>query len=326
MRLNGTSFGYLKRGFKKFARDIKTALTQIGHPEHSSGKSVTSSGLFAFASTVVKFVGDKYHDDPQGQLDICIRFLGGHEAPGAVNPLHALDLLYRQILSKVPNDILPTTMRILGLSVLYSDTQLPAQYQANFLLNRSIFYRSLQQLHSVIDIPPANDASHRSLHFYHTSFGDYLVDPRRSGTFSINRPVVYYDVAIHSLKWHGGSMISAETKNSKASNSLLLLLIISGFVLQEAAYSTSCPKLEWASSSQKQDIFANVKEFAWRMGWKTCSQVSDADSPGIVATLEDFDFRGMTRDPPGFAKFLAWLYKLVRPTYYPLETCDLITW
>lgn len=164
--------------------------------------SVAASGHFAFVSTMIRFVGDTDADDPDGQLHICIKFLGGFGIPGAVHPLHALDLLYRQILSSVPAEILPTTMRILGVLILYQSEQSSAQVLANFLrINRSTFYRSLKRLHSVLNIPSVSNAQESPIHFYHASFGDYLKDPVRSGDFSVDGASVHYDVAINSLRW-----------------------------------------------------------------------------------------------------------------------------
>lgn len=162
-----------------------------------------SLGLFALAETLVKFVGDKVRSDPSGQLDICMKFLGGAGAPLVINPLHALDLLYRQILSEIPAETLPTTFRILGFLVLYSQVRLTTRNLANFLcLDRTSLYRSLQGLHSVLQIPHSTEAHEVSIRFYHASFGDFLRDSRRSGNFSINHGAVHHDVAIHSLRWH----------------------------------------------------------------------------------------------------------------------------
>lgn len=173
--------------------------------------ATASSGLFAFAWTLARFVGDRRRSDPAGQLDICMRFLGGLDVPGAVNPLHALDLLYRHIIQDIPRETFLTTMRILGLSIVYPQFSLSAQVQANFLcLDRTAFYRSLQNLHSVLHIPQMSDAHQSPIHFYHASFGDFLRDPRRSGIFSLNEPAVHYDVAVHSLQWHKRAILSSQ--------------------------------------------------------------------------------------------------------------------
>ncbi|KAF9442663.1 hypothetical protein P691DRAFT_464589 [Macrolepiota fuliginosa MF-IS2] len=127
-------------------------------------------------------------------------FLGGGGTVGAINPLHALDLLYRKILTDIPADVLPTTMRILGLLVLYSP-RLSTEDQARFLnLDQAFFYRALQQLHSVVYVP-STDELNSSLHIYHASFSDFLKDSNRCDKFSLNEKAVHYDVALQALHW-----------------------------------------------------------------------------------------------------------------------------
>ncbi|KAF9443960.1 hypothetical protein P691DRAFT_763811 [Macrolepiota fuliginosa MF-IS2] len=106
-------------------------------------------GHLGFASFVLRFVGDKEYGDADNQLKVCMKFLRGGGALGGINPLHALDLLYRQILSDIPTGDLPTTMRILGLLIFFT---LPsANDMADFLdLNPGKFHCLLERLHSVL--------------------------------------------------------------------------------------------------------------------------------------------------------------------------------
>ncbi|KXN84281.1 hypothetical protein AN958_12787 [Leucoagaricus sp. SymC.cos] len=104
-----------------------------------------ASGHLGFVSLTIRFIGDENYDDSHGQLENCLQFLGGSGAPGALNPLHALDLLYAQILSSIPATDLQNAMRILGSTILYGGTDLTVLIQANFLgLNQDTFYRALQ--------------------------------------------------------------------------------------------------------------------------------------------------------------------------------------
>lgn len=200
----------LRDGFKKIKRRYRDRLEPNWPPEEYLRRiSVIACGLFAFACTIIRFVGDKYRGDPGSQLVICIRFLGGESGmPGAINPLHALDLLYRQILAVVPEDVLPIALRILGFSITYPRVRLSAQNQAKLLcIDQASFYRSLQGLHSVVDVPCSSRAHTDGIGFYHTSFGDYLSDPRRSGPFSIDPKKVHYDVAVHALRWQSRTQV-----------------------------------------------------------------------------------------------------------------------
>ncbi len=211
---------FLKDEFQGIRRKYYDQLDESWPPKaHVRRISVRASGHFAFASTIIKYVGDESQADPRGQLDRCIQFLDGIEIAGALHPFHALDLLYRQILFNGPNDTLATTMRILGQQILYPDTKqlfhsrgkLTMYCLANFLrLDQATFYRSLQHLHSVIEIPPPKNAHTRPLRFYHASFSDFLSDSRRSGPFAIDKAAVHYDVATRSLKWQSYSQSEGE--------------------------------------------------------------------------------------------------------------------
>ncbi|KAF9440589.1 hypothetical protein P691DRAFT_780046 [Macrolepiota fuliginosa MF-IS2] len=72
--------------------------------------SMVASGYLGFASFILRFIGNDQYSDPDSQLGVCMKFIGGGGGTiGAINPLHALDLLYRQILSDVPvnTEVLP---------------------------------------------------------------------------------------------------------------------------------------------------------------------------------------------------------------------------
>ncbi|KXN86080.1 hypothetical protein AN958_10556 [Leucoagaricus sp. SymC.cos] len=162
----------------------------------------TSSGLFALAARLIRFIEDLTIDDPCYQLEACLDFFSSPRVSAAINPLHALDLLYRQICSNITNHLLPTTKCILGLCTLYMTPNPPSvQVLANFLgLDRRRFYGSLKRLHSVLKIPFDADVHNTPIQFYHTSFQDYLIDPLRSGEFSIDRAAVHLDVAVRALR------------------------------------------------------------------------------------------------------------------------------
>ncbi|KAF9443958.1 hypothetical protein P691DRAFT_632667, partial [Macrolepiota fuliginosa MF-IS2] len=140
--------------FDKIRKRYRARLPDGWPPEHYFYRIVgTASGHLGFASFVLRFIGDKEHGDPDGQLKVCMKFLGGDGVLGGINPLHALDLLYRQILSDIPADDLPTTMRILGLLILYPSFTDSADELAKFLiLDPGKFYHLLERLHSVLHV------------------------------------------------------------------------------------------------------------------------------------------------------------------------------
>ncbi|KAF9443540.1 hypothetical protein P691DRAFT_737760 [Macrolepiota fuliginosa MF-IS2] len=166
-----------------------------------------ASGHLGFASFILRFIGDRECDDPDGQLKVCMMFLKGGHTIGPISPLRALDDLYCQVLSGVPVNILSTTMRILGLVVI--DRHVidrhgldSADDQARFLgLDQVTFRRALQNLHSVVYVPSIEESNTTPLHIYHASFSDFLNDVRRSGEFHLNREAAKYDFALQCLHW-----------------------------------------------------------------------------------------------------------------------------
>ncbi|KAF5348490.1 hypothetical protein D9756_009600 [Leucocoprinus leucothites] len=161
-----------------------------------------ASGHLGFASSIIRFIGDRHYDDPSGQLKVCLKFLKRNSNHGDPNPLHVLDLLYTQILSDIQKNTLPITHRVLGLFILYGDERLSALVHTNFLgLDQAGFYRSLQRLHSVVSVPPPHEAWDKPIRVYHASFTDYLMDPARAGEFVLDEREVHLDVANCSAGW-----------------------------------------------------------------------------------------------------------------------------
>src|SRR5262249_27428830 len=116
--------------------------------------ATAASGLFVFASTVLKFVGEDNQEGRRGdleawgtpvsRLELCLKTISSRAA-GEINPLSSLDLLYQQILSTIPPSTLPITMRVLGLCILFPDSSFRAQDISNFFsLDQATFYNSLR--------------------------------------------------------------------------------------------------------------------------------------------------------------------------------------
>jgi hypothetical protein len=203
--------------------------------------ATAASGLFAFASTITRFVGDADAGDPSSQLQICMQALEGSNMPDVENPYLTLDLLYRHIFISIPSKILPTATRILGMSIHYPHANGPsksAQSQANFLrIGKAAFDHALKQLHSVLRIPSSLDAFDHPIQFYHASFGDFLRDPGRPGEFCLDEAATHYDVAVTSLSWHMG--LRHEIRGG------ILFLVI----LTIACYSHVCSAISFLSGS-----------------------------------------------------------------------------
>ncbi|KAJ3569405.1 hypothetical protein NP233_g5066 [Leucocoprinus birnbaumii] len=159
-----------------------------------------ASGLFAFALTVAKYVGEgSGYGDPVAQLDTIISSLaldgaGFHNE----NPMDALDSLYSHILSRVPGEMAIPLQLLLGFHMLKGNTTpLPLLLVANILeMRQNVVYHSLQRLHSVLEIPHSNEAHKKALRFFHKSFADYLVDHRRSRVFFLDMDKQSIQVAL----------------------------------------------------------------------------------------------------------------------------------
>ncbi|KAF9442138.1 hypothetical protein P691DRAFT_765537 [Macrolepiota fuliginosa MF-IS2] len=191
----------LEAEFDKIQKRYRARLPDGWPPEECFDRIVRAAdGHLGLASFVLRFIGDKGYSDPDGQLKVCMKFLDGGGALGGMNPLHALDLLYRQILSDIPADDLPTTMRILGF-LIYVNAPFDASDIAEFFdLDFGKFHRLLERLHSVLHVPLVDEAMTR-FSFYHASFPDFLRDRVRSGGFWLDWGVMSHDIAFQSLHW-----------------------------------------------------------------------------------------------------------------------------
>ncbi|KXN93037.1 hypothetical protein AN958_10103 [Leucoagaricus sp. SymC.cos] len=145
-----------------------------------------AAGLFIYASTLIKFIQDEAFGNPKEQLTQVLGFIDGSTADTSEeNPLQALDTLYFQVISRVQQPVLSTTLRLLVHIALFPP--LPAIELANLLnLSHDKFYAALLRMHAVVAIPSSDKAPVENLHFYHTSFSDFLQNSSRSGPFALN--------------------------------------------------------------------------------------------------------------------------------------------
>ncbi|KAF9449839.1 hypothetical protein P691DRAFT_850165 [Macrolepiota fuliginosa MF-IS2] len=165
-----------------------------------------ASGLFVFASTVIRFVRDPNVANPVGQLLIvlaAIENLGFSSQSG--NPLSILHDLYVRILKAMSR---PTyaqvTKRILGCcDLLPRNTFHPTTFMlsCNFLgIEQHAAYAALQKLHSVLDIPSQNEAATREIRVLHASFTDFLRNHKGSREYHVGRPESGADIVRSSFR------------------------------------------------------------------------------------------------------------------------------
>ncbi len=178
---------FLRAKFEEIRQKYKD-LIPVGAPwpvEQDITKiSSTSSGLFAFAKTVVRYIDDPHVCDPITQLATVVSVTGGL-APGSLSALHAL---YFAILEGIPKAMMPILKLLLHLHTIKGPLAIlsgdgtsnsgddePLVFMATlFDLQQHTVYAVLRKLHSVIWVPPLEESGRQGIKFYHASFPDYL--------------------------------------------------------------------------------------------------------------------------------------------------------
>ncbi|KAF7369413.1 AAA-16 domain-containing protein [Mycena venus] len=150
-----------------------------------------SSGIFIYAATVIRFVGDLYSGShPQERLNSVLNLDPESTAP--------LDDLYTQILSVVKHNdqqlrILHVIwQRVSSLSFLRAD---PEEIDLLLDLRRGTSRLALRCLHSLLMVPPIRTrfGMRPEIKMFHASFTDFLGDPRRSKGWCVSLPRLHSD-------------------------------------------------------------------------------------------------------------------------------------
>jgi hypothetical protein len=148
-----------------------------------------SSGLFIFASTLVRFIESEHHE-PNKRLQLIITHSNStaHEGRAGINRL------YTQILEHAFSDVEDTNLfldlrRVLGAVVVAFNPLSRVQIAGILDLDASIITRSLRHLHSVLLVPSEDSKEIRA---FHKSFPDFLQDSDRCSD-----PRFFIDSAVH---------------------------------------------------------------------------------------------------------------------------------
>ncbi|KAJ6468600.1 hypothetical protein DFH09DRAFT_497207 [Mycena vulgaris] len=204
----------VESSFDDVRRYFVTEFARI-HREHSTMASVPkpwpstevlerlvgkSSGYFIYASTVIKFVDDK-NFRPVRRLETIENVTG----TDSKSPFGALDELYTQILSAVPNahHLLPI-LRV----VKFFGNLLASEIDAFLGLESGDTALTLRGLRSVLN------SKYGWPSFTHASFGDFLDDPCRSSYFFIGDSTELVELARLVLT-EFGCTYDDRTKNRK---------------------------------------------------------------------------------------------------------------
>jgi hypothetical protein len=153
--------------------------------------ATAAGGLFAYASTVVRYINDPRYGEPVSHLgDVLCAIDTGSKLglSGKDHPMAQLDALYARILSNIPSTAMLDTRKLL-LMICWDEyewvyPELQFRPLCNLLgLTEASAYGAIHHIHSVVKAPEPIDADDEPLEYFHKSFLDYLRDPERSGFF-----------------------------------------------------------------------------------------------------------------------------------------------
>ena len=158
-----------------------------------------SSGLFIFASTLVRFIESEHHE-PNERLQLITTSSDStvHEGRAGIDPL------YTQVLILAFSGVREVTVfanlrRVLGAVLLAFNPLSRVEIAGVLGVNTSLVTRSLRHLHSVLLVP---DEDSKEIRVFHKSFPDFLQDPRRciNPKFFIDPLAHHGDMALDCLK------------------------------------------------------------------------------------------------------------------------------
>ena len=157
-----------------------------------------SSGLFIFASTIVRFIESEHHE-PTERLKLILPEASGTTHEGRAG----IDFLYTQILLHIFSDIHESEVfvnlrRVLG-AIIHAFNPLSRRQLATILgSSTSSILTTLRHLHSVVLVP---DDENEKIRVFHKSFPDFLQDGNRctDPRFHIDSVVYHGDMALSCL-------------------------------------------------------------------------------------------------------------------------------
>ncbi|EKM48338.1 uncharacterized protein PHACADRAFT_54357, partial [Phanerochaete carnosa HHB-10118-sp] len=143
---------------------------------HVEKLGLRSNGLFIFAATAVKYVGDPVYGDPVGRLERLM------SATAEAGPHQLLDELYLQVLETafpdMSDDLSTRVKSILG-SIVIAQDPLPVSGLSRLVgLSVDTVYNILSGLRSVL-IVPESEASTSAIRVIHPTFAEFLIDSGR---------------------------------------------------------------------------------------------------------------------------------------------------
>ena len=161
-----------------------------------------SEGLFIYAWSLVKFVGDCKHG---GDLESRLRH--------ALHQHDGLDIFFRQVLRDAPEFYNPEFHRLMGaMCFLYDELSLGSLVVLLRLHSAADARRLLRGCSSILQIPQTD---HENITFFHSSLRHFLTDSNRSHHFTFDRNNYWIDPTKQhlSLFYDCIELIVAESQN-----------------------------------------------------------------------------------------------------------------
>jgi hypothetical protein len=283
--------------------------------------SCLSSGLFIFAATSVKFIGDANYSDPTGQLAKLLRSTTVLEGS---SPYHHLDQLYLQVLNHaypdISSDLAGQLKSVVGSIILLRDPLSARSLEHLLNLNSESAdsnHRPVQitliHLHSVVILPEDDTQVVRLLH---PSFFDFLIDPKRC----LNMKVVVDTGAQHTLLAQGclhamkdlrRNMCEIESSNTFQNEVAGLSARITRYIPPHLQYACRHLTSHLASAMVSDILVDQLKHFCSEglLYWiEVCSLLGDLRS--LLVSLDTAQ-RALAVRHPGHYKYV-WLTLLCR--------------
>ncbi|KXN91591.1 Serine/threonine-protein kinase HT1 [Leucoagaricus sp. SymC.cos] len=251
----------------------------------------SSTPLFSVAVSALQFIGSEERHDPVVGLETYLDFvcMASDSTASIAAPLRsfqATDSLYITMLKGVPNEHLSNLMNILCLRASYTGGNLSACLEANILhLDQSSFYAALDEMHSILRIPPPDQATEKGMIFYHSSFLDFLKDPERSGKFASEFKDSYSEVALTTLQWYD-ILLTSDINNAS--------------------------RLEWRPETDTEFLFDGIRNVVSEVAWSVCCQTTGDGAQKVLETLSHFDSQRLERfveNERRLIPFLNWLHE-----------------
>jgi hypothetical protein len=152
--------------------------------EHEFTKIASAAGgLFAYAATVIRYMGDRTQGGPAAHLHRILETIDAtakDPVVGKDHPMAQLDALYTRILSNVPDDVMIDARKLLLMSQTHFQKDGFRGLCNAVELAEDDAYDAISYLYAVLKIPEPDQADDQ-LSYYHKSFGDFLSNFERSG-------------------------------------------------------------------------------------------------------------------------------------------------